>query len=161
SLVRVLARMKEQVSFPQALLWILCLAILAVGARNFETGIGIDGKTYGSIARTVAQTGEWFRLVGSTPEYTPFVDHPHLGIWFLACVFKLLPAADWSGRLVGHFFYAAFLLLFFFFVRRKSSEPVAAVAVLLLWVWARFSNFFSNIYLDPPCVFFGLASVAL
>ncbi len=98
-------------------------------------------------------------MVGTTAEFNPFADHPHLGFWLVATVFKLLPAADWSGRIVGHAFYVLFLVVFFLFVRRKTSERAAVFAVLLLWIWARFSNFFSNIYLDPSCLFFGFSSL--
>lgn len=100
-------------------------------------------------------------MVGTTPEFDPFAEHPHLGIWLVALVFKVLPPADWSGRIAGHLFYIGFLFSFFYFVRKKSAEQVAVTAVLLLWIWARFSNFFSNIYLDPFCLFFGFGSLVL
>jgi 4-amino-4-deoxy-L-arabinose transferase-like glycosyltransferase len=145
----------------QAAFWIVCLAALAVGARNFETGIAVDANTYGLLARGIARTGEWFYLPGSTAELTPFAEHPHLGIWLVALVFKILPAADWSGRIVGHVFYIAFLLVFFLHLRREQNQKTAVGAVLLLWIWARFSNFFSNIYLDPGCLFFGFSAIPL
>ncbi len=148
-------------SASQALLWIVCLACLSVGARNFETGIAVDANTYGLLARAIARSGEWFYLPGSTAEFAPFAEHPHLGIWLVALVFKVLPAADWSGRIVGHFFYVAFLWVFFLHIRREQDEKTAVGTVLLLWIWARFSNFFSNIYLDPGCLFFGFAAIPL
>jgi 4-amino-4-deoxy-L-arabinose transferase-like glycosyltransferase len=74
-------------------------------------------------------------------------------------VFRLLPIADWSARVLGHLFYVSFLLLMFTQVRRLSSERVATLTVLLLWSWYLFSNIFSTYYLEPGVLFFGAASV--
>jgi 4-amino-4-deoxy-L-arabinose transferase-like glycosyltransferase len=146
---------------PLVLLWIACLAILSVGARNFELGLSTDGPLYAAIARRIADTGEWFRMYGGVPDFDPFAEHPHLGFWVLAVFFKILPAADWAARIPGHLFYVGFLLLFFNFVRKQSGERAAVVTVLLLWIWPAFSNWFSNAYLDPGALFFGLLSITL
>ena len=151
----------------QTILWIVCLAFLSVGARNFELGMSIDGYLYSAIARNIVQTGEWFRLHGGVSEFSTFAEHPHLGFWLVAFVFKFLPAADWSARIVGHLFYVGFLGLIYWAVRRWSgegsgregAEKKAVLVVLGLWILPRFSNFFSNVYLDPGALFFGSAAV--
>jgi 4-amino-4-deoxy-L-arabinose transferase-like glycosyltransferase len=141
-------------------IWVLSLSALAVGARNFELGgIGVDGPLYALMARGIARTGNWFVMNGTVPHFMPYADHPHLGVWFIAAVFHLLPAADWSARIVGIVFYAAFIGLFFSFLRRVLDLRRAVVATLVLWSFYRFSNFFSNVYLDPGALFFGAASV--
>lgn len=141
------------------LIWILSLAFLSVGARNFEPGISVDGPVYATIARNLARLGNWFYLDSGIPDFEPFTEHPHLGFWVLGGFLKVLPAVDWAVRIVGHLYYVAFLVLFFIFVRRESSERTAVWAVLLLWVWDRFSNTFSNVYLDPGLLFWGTASL--
>ena len=142
--------------------WILCLGALAVGARNFEQGgLGPDGPHYALIARGMAQTGEWLWMQGTVPKFQPSADYPHLGIWLLALVFKIFPAADWSARLVGIGFYLAFLGVFFRLLRLTLGVRPAVVGVLALWTMDRFSNYFSNVYLDPGLLFFGTSSLLL
>lgn len=150
-----------QINTCQGLLWIAALALLAVGAKNFESGLTVDAPLYALLARGIVRTHDWFFLRGSVPAMQPFVEHPHLGLWLIAGVFKVLPAADWSARIVGHLFYFGFLSLFFVYLRRKTDEATAVGAVLLLWIWFRFANFFSNVYLDPGALFFGAAALFL
>lgn len=150
---------RSPLSSGHALLWIVLLAFAAVGARNFEPGLSGDGPLYAEIARRVAETGEWFRLDGGVPDFQPYAEHPHLGFWLTSLPFFVLPAADWSARLLGHVCYVVFLWGLFLFVRGRHSESVAVVTVLLLWAWHRFSNPFSNVFVDPPALVFGASSV--
>jgi 4-amino-4-deoxy-L-arabinose transferase-like glycosyltransferase len=153
---------RQGIPLSTALFWILSLSCVAVGTRNFEDGgITVDGPLYASIARRIAETGEWFSLYGGTPDLKPFYEHPHLGFWFIASVFKVLGAADWTARIPGHLFYFGFLTVFFLFIRSKSGQKTAIWAVLLLWSFARVSNFFSNVFLDPGAVFFGTLGLFL
>jgi 4-amino-4-deoxy-L-arabinose transferase-like glycosyltransferase len=149
----------SRVSAGLALLWIVCLSFVSVALKNFEEGLSRDAPLYATIARNIAQTGEWFRLHGSIPEFTPFAEHPHLGFWVLASVFKVFPIADWSARIPGHLFYVLTLWMLFLYIRRLATERAAAWTILLLWIWFRFSNFYSTVYLDPGCLFFGLAAL--
>jgi 4-amino-4-deoxy-L-arabinose transferase-like glycosyltransferase len=151
----------RRVTVGGALIWIVCLAFLSVGARNFEVGLSIDAPLYASIARNMVRTGEWFRMYGGVPDFVPYTEHTHLGFWMIALVFKLLPAADWSARILGHLYYLAFLTVFFLYLQRVSGLKVAVWAVLLLWSWPLFSNFFSNVYLDPGTLFFGSLALLL
>ena len=143
------------------LLWLLSLAALSVGARNFEQGISIDGPLYASIARNIARSSEWFRLDGGIPDFLPFAEHPHLGFWLQALIFKILPAADWSARISGHIFYVAALALAYKITERLFSARAASFTVLILWSWGVFSNYFSNFYLDPGCLVFGTLFIVL
>ncbi|MBY0372314.1 glycosyltransferase family 39 protein [bacterium] len=144
------------------LLWVLCLSALAVGAKNFEQGgIGVDGPHYAVVAREMARSGDWFFMRGTIPDYQPAADYPHLGIWLIASVFSVLPAADWTARIPGILFYVGFLLVFFRLLRLIDGPRLAVAGTLALWVMYRFSNFFSNVYLDPGMVFFGMASLLL
>lgn len=147
-------------SVAHVLLWIVTLAMLSVGARNFEPGFSPDSPIYSTISRNISEHGDWMRLDASIPDYQPyFADHPHLGFWLVATVFHVLPPADWSARIVGHLLYVAFLLLMFFNVRRLSGQKAATWTVLLLWSWYIFSNTFSSFMMDPGVLFFGTASV--
>jgi 4-amino-4-deoxy-L-arabinose transferase-like glycosyltransferase len=142
--------------------WILSLSVLAVACKNFEVGgLSVDGPLYALAARTAARTGEWFYLQGTVPYYIPFSDHPHLGIWFIALVFKFFPAADWSARIPGILFYFGFLFCFFRFLLRTVSKQVAVTAVLILWSFDRFSTYFSRPYLDAGTLFFGANAIFL
>lgn len=157
---------KRIFSAPQVLLWIICLATLSVGARNFEAGLSTDAPLYAGIARNMVRTGEYFVMDSHVPDYPPpFAEHPHLGFWVLSVPFHMLksfsPPPDWAARIPSHFFYVLFLCLFFWWVCQLSGEAVAVFAVFLLWTWPIFSNFFSNAYFDPGALFFGTAAIAL
>ncbi len=144
----------------KVLAWICSLAFVSVGLRNFEVGgLRVDAPLYAAIARNIAHSGEWFFLYGNIPDFVPFAEHPHLGFWFQALLFKILPAEDWSARILGHLFYLAFLSLFFFYLKRKQSFTVAVVTIILLWSWDRFGSWFSSVYLDPGALFFGMGAV--
>lgn len=142
--------------------WIFCLTFVAVGIRNFELGLSSDGPIYSTIARNIIESHDWFFLDSSVPDYTPyFADHPHLGVWLIAASFKLFGVGDYSARIPGHLFYFAFLCLLFFYIRKVSNERTAFLTLLVLWIWGRFSNSFSAVYLDPGVHFFGFLGVVL
>ncbi len=84
----------------QLWVWILSLAALAVGARNFEEGMSIDGPLYAAIARNIARSGEWFFLHGGVPDFVPFVEHTHLGFWIQALFLRFfrLPIGRLASR---------------------------------------------------------------
>jgi len=147
--------MKFPLSRPALLLWIVSLAFLGVGTRNFEPGLSVDGPLYCAIARQIVRSHEWFSLYGGVPDFVPFAEHPHGWFWLMALWFKIFPIEDWSARIPGHLFYVGFLYILFRFVRERSSERVAVGSVLLLWVWDRFSSYYSSVYLDPAALFFG------
>ncbi len=144
------------------LLWVTILSFVAVGLRNFEEGLSSDAPFYSTVARNIVKSGDWLRMSTSVPGFEPYyVEHPHLGYWVLAAVFKVLPIADWSARIPGHLFYILFLWIYFLWIQKKFSEKTAFWSVILLWSFYRFSNFFSNVYLDPGCLFLGFSSILL
>ncbi|MBP7845413.1 MAG: glycosyltransferase family 39 protein [Proteobacteria bacterium] len=139
----------------KSFLWILFLAFLSVGARNFEEGLSLDAPLYATISREISQTGELFKLDSRLTEFQPYyADHPHLAFWIQALVFKVFGAADWSARISGHLFYVATLFLLFSWITLLSSEAIATFTIIILWVLAPFANFYSSFYLDPACFFF-------
>ncbi|NCN42592.1 hypothetical protein GW916_15245 [bacterium] len=153
---RRLGNAESPISDAKALLWIICLAFVSVGARNFEDGLSLDAPLYASIARNIARTGEWFFMYGNVPDFVPFAEHTHFGFWLQALIFKVLPAADWSVRILGHLSYVINLFLVFKIAKYFFNQTTAVISVLLLWSWAVFSNFHSTFYLDGPTLSFGL-----
>ncbi len=147
--------------FKEILLWIVCLAMLAVGAKNFEIGMSVDAPFYSSVSRNIARSGEWLVMSASTPDFIPYAEHPHLGYWTQAIFFKLFGATDPVARIPGQIFYVLCMLMLFFGIRRLSSEKTAVWTLILLWSFDRFSNFFSNAYLDPGLLFFSGSSLFL
>jgi 4-amino-4-deoxy-L-arabinose transferase-like glycosyltransferase len=141
--------------------WVLCLAAVSVGLKNFEQGLSMDAPIYAAMARNIARSGELFDLHGNVDAYRPFIYHPPLGMWLNAIVFKIVGAADWSARIVSQLYYIGFLLMLFFYVRRENGEKIAVWTVLVLWTFSRFSNYFSNVYLDPGVLFWGSGAVFL
>lgn len=141
----------------KTILWIIGLAALSVGARNFELGLSLDAPLYATIARNIARSGEWIWMNTQVPDFVPFAEHPHGAFWIQALIFKLLPAADWAARIQGHLFYVLTLFLIYKVCVRHLNPRVATLSVLLLWIWPVYSNFYSNFYLDPSAIFFGFS----
>ena len=145
------------------LIWVISLAFLSVGLRNFEKGLNIDAPLYASIARNIADGSSAWALEDSIPEFEPyFAEHPHLGFWIMSAFLRILPDEDWAIRVPSHLFYILFLLLLFYWIRQKTQNDFyATIAVVALWTFPRFSNFHSTAYLDPYCLLFGSLSVYL
>jgi 4-amino-4-deoxy-L-arabinose transferase-like glycosyltransferase len=139
--------------------WIVSLAFLTVGLRNFEEGLSIDAPLYASIAKHIVQSGDWWRLDGGVPDFKPFAEHPHLHFWLMALIFKAVGAADWSARILGHLYYVGFLFVFYGLLKRWRDEKAAVIGIFILMLWYRFANFFSNVYLDPGLLFWGMYSL--
>ena len=104
---------------------------------------------------------EWFYLYGGVPDYNPRFRSPASRILGTGAFLRRSAIRGLGGRVVGHLYYIAFLLMFFTYVRRVSDEKLPFGRFLLHGVRAKFSNFFSNVYLDPGALFFGAASVFL
>lgn len=142
------------------IIWVLGLAMLSVGARNFEDGLNLDAPLYAKIAEYLAESirqgGDWILLNGGTPDFVPFVEHTHGAFWLQAILFQFLPQEDWIARLMGHLFYVGSLLLIYSIAKRYLGEKSAVWSVLILVVWPMFSNFHSTFYLDPGVLFFGM-----
>lgn len=141
--------------------WLLGLAMLSVGARNFEQGLNLDAPLYAKIAwylsEAIKQGGDWVLLNGGTPDFVPFTEHTHGVFWIVALLFQFLPAEDWVARIPGHLFYVSNLFLIYTLAKKQLNEKAAVWSVLLLITWPIFSNFHSTLYLDPGALFFGLA----
>ena len=61
----------------------LCTAmLLTVGFQ--QTGIGLDSAIYASVARNVAEEGDWLNPSFTEFYHTPFAEHPPLLFWLQA-----------------------------------------------------------------------------
>ena len=124
-------------------LWLVILSFVSVGLRNFEEGLSSDAPFYATVARNIVKSGDWLRMSTSVPGFDPYyVEHPHLGYWVLAGVFKFLPISDWAARVPGHIFYVLFLFVYFLWIRKRFSEKTAFWSVILLWSFYRFFQLF-------------------
>ena len=81
---------------------VLCLARVAVEPLDG------DPAMYATIAKTIAQTGEWTHL---TFNGEPYLAKPPLHFWVNALVFRVLPATAFSATLVPGLFGVADTLL--------------------------------------------------
>ncbi len=152
-------QMTARLSTKEVVLWILCLAMIAVGAKNFEIGFSIDAPFYSAVSRNMARSGNWIEMSASTPDFVPYAEHPHLGYWTQSVFFKLFGATDPVARIPSQLFYVLCMLVLFFGIRKLSNQSTAVWTILLLWSWDRFSNYFSNAYLDPGLLFFSGSSL--
>src|SRR5690242_16231992 len=68
------------------LLWLM---LILFWGESWEAQFGMDSMTYASLARHIISTGDWWALHYSTQAYQNFYQHPPLGVWVLAGVFRL------------------------------------------------------------------------
>jgi 4-amino-4-deoxy-L-arabinose transferase-like glycosyltransferase len=140
-------------------IFLLSLAFLAVGLKNFQPGLSIDGTLYADVARNVAWHNMWFGLDRGAPPFSPFYEHPHLYVWLSGSFLKILPAEDWALRIPNHLVYLATLFFGYQAFLRHHSRSAALVFCLALLAMPTFANWHSNAYIDP--LFLLLAATSL
>jgi 4-amino-4-deoxy-L-arabinose transferase-like glycosyltransferase len=140
---------------------LLCLSLsfAAVGLKNFNPGLTIDGPLYAALARQIAVGAEWFHLGGGVPPYQPFFEHPHLFFWITAFWLKIMPHEDWAVRSVSHICFFLTLWGGLSFLRRLSGEKAAAWFPLLMVLMTSNSAWYGNVFMDPMFLLLGAAAL--
>jgi 4-amino-4-deoxy-L-arabinose transferase-like glycosyltransferase len=156
----MLALIRRLASLP-TILWILALSVVAVGYQFFLPGLSGDSPLYASVARGMLASGDFFGMRSGLPEFRSFAEHPHLGFWVSALFFRIFGVADWSYRIAGQLFYFGSLVVVWRIVARAYGGERAVFAVLMLWLWPRYAQFFANAYLDAGFIFFALCAYDL
>ena len=117
------------------LVWVLYFFALT------RTGLlGPDEPRYASIARDMAQTGDWI-----TPHLwgAPWFEKPPLVYWLEAAAFRLGLSSDLAPRLPIAILGVAFLIFFYWILRREFGDPAASYATVILGTsaaWLAFSH---------------------
>jgi 4-amino-4-deoxy-L-arabinose transferase-like glycosyltransferase len=76
-------------------------ALMLLTLKLNDYGIGLDSAIYASVARNIAESGNWLSPTYTEFYHTQFAEHPPLVFWMLALVFKLFGANDVTARLIS------------------------------------------------------------
>ena len=88
-----------------------------------------DAALYATIARSMAQSGNWLDLVARGEDW---LDKPHLPFWVTALSFRVFGTSAWAYKLPALPFFALALVYTFLFARRFYGDVVAKLAVLFV-----------------------------
>ncbi len=144
--------------------WLICIALTIVFALVFFSRLGwltlqsFDEAWYAVIARNV--------LLHSNPlqlwfNGTPFIDHPPLGFWLMATVYRLFGISEFTTRTISALTGVGSLLLLYGIGKQLVHRNVGLVASLMLGssLWFVYRARSGN--LDVPLLFFYLLTVFL
>lgn len=120
-----LARPGVHVPVLVALAGIFCLARVA------SQPLDGDPAMYGTIARTIARTGEWTHL---TCNGDPYLNKPPLHFWLNAIVFHLLGATTWTASLLPGLLGVADVLLLYVVCRVTLRDWKIAFAAAIVYL---------------------------
>ncbi len=134
------------------------IVLLVVITRLTEIGVSLDPALFASVARNIVRSGNIWSLYAGEKFFPQFYEHPFLGIWFQALVFKLFGASEITSRLVGVFFGAGT----FYYLYRLGERLVDArfanvfcfVSLLSIYFIGRMPTF----YFEVPLTFFLIGS---
>ncbi len=124
-----------------------------------QDGINLDSATYATIARNMAETGQWF-----SPHYTnyyhpAFAEHPPLVIWLQGLVFLLFGAGDTTARIVGALCTLGSVMVVYQIGRELLGKSFGFLAGLTLLLTYNFIQIGNSTLLDVPMTFFVLVAV--
>ena len=109
-------------------------ALVAIGVLLNATGLfplimEIDGALYASIAKQMAQTGDFVNLYAVG---TDWLDKPHLPFWVAALSFKLFGITTFAYKFPALLFFLGSVVYTYQFARLMYPKAVAQVAALVL-----------------------------
>lgn len=151
---------KKNVSpLAQDFFYCLCLTLLAVGLKNFNPGLSLDGLIYAAVSQQVAVNNAYIRLDTGAISYSPFFEHPHLFFWITGTWLKFFPKEDWAIRIPSHICYFITLLWSFRFLQKHFNRETAIIFSLALISMGGFSQWFSNVYIDGMLILFCIGTI--
>ena len=108
---------------------LMVLAVLVNFSGLFVTIMGPDGVLYASIAKTMAQTGNFTELFAEGKDW---LDKPHFPFWVTALSFRLFGFATWAYKLPAILFLMMGAGYTWLLARDLYGKEVAGWATLIL-----------------------------
>lgn len=124
----------------------------------WQGGLNLDAAMYASVARNIAQTGDWLNMSYTDYYFLQFAEHPPLAIWMMALVFKVLGASDTTSRIIGALSALGSIMLVYRIGRELFSPMYGFIASLILMFCVNFVSIGNSALLDGPVTFFMLLS---
>lgn len=94
-----------------------------------------DEAWYGAIAQEIVKSNNWLFLKW---QGEPFLDHPPLGMWFMALSYTIFGVTEFSTRLpsvLAGIFTVLLVYLSALYIYKKKSIGVAAAIIMATSVW--------------------------
>jgi 4-amino-4-deoxy-L-arabinose transferase-like glycosyltransferase len=125
----------------------LALLALALGVGGVaREPLDGDPAMYGTIARTIVDTGEWTHL---TFNGVPYVNKPPLHFWLTALLFRLAGASTFTAILIPGVLGVACVLLVYALARRTlGSTDAAFVAALAYFTTPEVMHWSRGVHLE-------------
>ena len=108
--------------------WLLAPAILVNAGGLFVTILEPDGALYASIAKTIAQTGDFINLRVDGKDW---LDKPHFPFWMAAWSFRLFGINGFAYKLPALLFWGAGAWYTYRLARIICGRPVAQLSTLI------------------------------
>ncbi len=109
-------------------LWLTVTGILVNISGLFVTILEPDGALYATIAKTIAQSGDFINL---KVEGKDWLDKPHFPFWITALSFKAFGVSTFSYKLPALLFWAVGGLYTFLFTAELYTKNIARLSVLI------------------------------
>jgi 4-amino-4-deoxy-L-arabinose transferase-like glycosyltransferase len=139
-----------------ALTWLLFFTHLG------EKGLFLDAATYAVVARNCLRLGAWLTPHYTTQYYPQFFQHPPLGLWMEAALFRVAGASDASVHLFGGLCAAATVAGIWRLAAQLAGRTAGWIASLLFLTAAPVCKWIGGGLLEAPLlVFLVWGSVAL
>ncbi len=148
-------RLFDWLSNRPAYLLASCTAIfLALGLG--QDGINLDSATYATIARNMAEFGQWFKPHYTSYCHPAFAEHPPLVMWMQGLIFLVLPPNDSTARVFGALCTLGSVLAVYGIGREIKGKNYGFLAGLMLLLTYNFMQIGNSTLLDVPMTFFVL-----
>ena len=126
-------------------------SILLCLSRAWEGVLDGDSMWYTILARGVVESGDWGILYYRGK---PFFDHPPLGIWLIALLFKLFGTSVYVAKLMNALALFGTTTLIYRLGRRIKDENVGVIAAIIFLLTPQVIQLTGKIKLDMPLIFF-------
>lgn len=129
---------------------------VAYFARIWEGSLDGDPVIYASVAKGIAQSGNWVDLHLGSAEYW---NKPPLVFWLTAALFRIFGTTTFAACFWPALFGAASCLLMHRLVREMFDRPTALYAALAMLLTPELLRYGSRLRLETVVIFFTLLAV--
>ncbi len=124
---------------------------------HYSTLSSWDEAWYGSIAREMVRTGDYFHMIWNG---RPYYDHPPLGFWFMALSYRLFGISELTTRLPSLVFgMLAIITMYLTGIELFKRKSIGFVAALILGTSVWYTIRVRSGNLDSIFVFFYILTI--
>lgn len=133
---------------------IVISTVLYLLLGSWQGGLNLDAAMYASVARNIAESGNWLSQRYTDFYFTQFAEHPPLAIWGMALMFKIFGATDTASRIIGALSALGSVALIYLIGREALGKAYGFLAAFILLICVNFISLTNSALLDGPVTFF-------